>query len=94
MIKVVKITSNGTKQLMIYLPTSFRDALHLEKGDYLKFYIEGGRLILEPLNLDEKTYSSMGRYLQRSEEEGGRVVASDLPGATERLQEQAGDQND
>jgi bifunctional DNA-binding transcriptional regulator/antitoxin component of YhaV-PrlF toxin-antitoxin module len=50
MIKVVKITSNGTKQLLLYVPTAFKDAFHLKKGDYLIFYIEGRKLILEPLN--------------------------------------------
>jgi len=50
MIKVVKITSNGTKQLLIYVPIAFKDALCLEKGDYLICYIKGKKLILEPLN--------------------------------------------
>ena len=48
--RVVKITSNGSKQLLLYVPTVFKDAFYLKKGDYLIFYIEGRKLILEPLN--------------------------------------------
>jgi len=50
MLRVVKITSNGSKQLLLYVPTAFKHALQLKKGDYLIFYIQGRKLILEPLN--------------------------------------------
>lgn len=51
-IKVVKVTSNDTTEL-IYIPKSVKEKLGLRKGTYVKLIIEGGRLVVEPLKLAE-----------------------------------------
>jgi len=36
------------------LPQTFRDAYHLQIGDYLRIHEEQGKLIIEPVNLVSK----------------------------------------
>ena len=93
MFKIIKVTNGGKRQLLIYIPKALKEALGLEKGCYARVFVDDGKLIVEPLYLSIKAHSSMGKYLQKSKEEGGRAAAPDLPGATERLQEQAGGAN-
>jgi AbrB family looped-hinge helix DNA binding protein len=49
-VKIAKVTSNDHTE-MIYIPKEFREALNLRKGMYVKLFIEGRRLIIEPLEL-------------------------------------------
>jgi AbrB family looped-hinge helix DNA binding protein len=49
-VRIAKITSNDHTE-MIYIPKEFREALNLRKGMYVKLFIEGKRLIIEPLEL-------------------------------------------
>jgi AbrB family looped-hinge helix DNA binding protein len=48
------VTSNDTTEL-IYIPKAIREKLNLKKGTYVKLYVEGQRLIIEPLELSSHT---------------------------------------
>jgi hypothetical protein len=41
----------GERSLTVVLAKSFANRLRIEKGDYLKCYVEGNRLILEKANV-------------------------------------------
>lgn len=51
-IKIVKVTSNDTTEL-IYIPKVIKEMLGLRKGTYVKLIVEGERLIVEPLKLNQ-----------------------------------------
>jgi bifunctional DNA-binding transcriptional regulator/antitoxin component of YhaV-PrlF toxin-antitoxin module len=38
---------SGERSLTIVLPKVFSEKLRIEKGDFLKVYLEGGKLIVE-----------------------------------------------
>lgn len=50
--KIVKVTSNDNTE-MIYIPKAIRERLGLRKGVYVKLYVDGNRLVVEPLELGE-----------------------------------------
>jgi len=42
---------HGSESLIIVLNKKLTSKLHIRKGDYLKCYISGGKLVMERLNL-------------------------------------------
>jgi AbrB family looped-hinge helix DNA binding protein len=46
--QIVKVCGNQTS-FFIFIPKPFREALKLRKGDYMRIRLDGGRLIIEPL---------------------------------------------
>ncbi len=69
------------------LPQSFRDAYQLQIGDYLKIYEEGGKLIIEPINIMpkdplealKKLFSTRsGNFKDLSEDEIMRLVRKEI----------------
>jgi len=69
------------------LPQSFRDAYHLQIGDYLRVHEDDGKLIIEPVNMVSKDPiaalealfdSASSNFGDLSEEEIMRLVHSEL----------------
>ena len=51
-VKIAKVTSNYRNEL-IYIPKTVRERLGIRRGTYVKLYVEGRRLVIEPLELSE-----------------------------------------
>jgi AbrB family looped-hinge helix DNA binding protein len=49
-VRIARITSNDHTELL-YIPKAIKERLNLRKGTYVKLYIEGKRLVIEPLEL-------------------------------------------
>jgi len=57
-VRISKITSNNSSSpSLIYIPKIFQQALKLRKGSYVKVFMEEGKLIIEPLNLNTEAQS-------------------------------------
>jgi bifunctional DNA-binding transcriptional regulator/antitoxin component of YhaV-PrlF toxin-antitoxin module len=53
-LKMSEYTRKINRGFQLTLPQTFRDAYHLQIGDYLRIHEENGKLIVEPVNIIPK----------------------------------------